>query len=114
MTQTREEAEAGYLLSKDSGVIDVWWPYQPQVGRYTVKIGAAQTEGRLCQLLCQDRRGGASPMHIHHREDVTFYVLAGEIGFFVGDQRIEARAGDFGYATKAERRPLSGESVVDE
>ena len=100
MTQTQAELETGYLLEKDNGVIEVWWPYQPQVGRYTVKIGSEQTEGRLCQLLGRDRRGGAPPVHIHHREDETFYVIAGEISFFVGDQRIEARAGDFVFAPK--------------
>jgi quercetin dioxygenase-like cupin family protein len=81
-------------------VIDVWWPYQPQVGRYTVKIGSEQAGGRLFQLLCGDRRGGAPPLHIHHREDETFYVIAGDITFFVGDQRIEATAGDFIFAPK--------------
>jgi mannose-6-phosphate isomerase-like protein (cupin superfamily) len=100
MTQTQEQLEAGYLLSEDSGVIDVWWPYQPQVGRYTVKIGADQADGRLCQLLGRDRRGGAPPMHVHRREDETFYVIAGEITFFVGDRRIEATAGDFVFAPK--------------
>jgi quercetin dioxygenase-like cupin family protein len=100
MTQTQEQLDADYLLDKDSGVVDVWWPYQPQVGRYTAKIGAEQTDGRLFQLLCRDRRGGAPPLHIHHREDETFYVIAGEITFFVGDRRIEARAGDFLFAPK--------------
>jgi len=100
MVQIKEELEGGYLLAEDSGLIDVWWPYQPQVGRYTVKIGAEQTEGRLSQVLCRDLRGGAPPLHIHHREDETFYVIAGEISFFVGDQRIEATAGDFVFAPK--------------
>lgn len=100
MTETQERLGAGYLLSKDEGVIDVWWPYQPQVGRYTTKIGSEQTEGRLFQLLCSDRRGGAPPLHIHHREDETFYVIEGEITFFVGDQRIEATAGDFVFAPR--------------
>jgi quercetin dioxygenase-like cupin family protein len=100
MTQIQEQLEAGYLLAKDTGVIDVWWPYQPQVGRYTVKIGAEQTAGRLCQLLGRDRRGGAPPLHIHHREHETFYVIAGELTFFIGDQRIEASAGDFVFAPK--------------
>jgi mannose-6-phosphate isomerase-like protein (cupin superfamily) len=100
MTQTEEQLEAGYLLSKDGSAIDVWWPYQPQVGRYTIKIGSEQAEGRLSQLLGRDRRGGAPPLHIHHREDETFYVIAGEITFFVGDRRIEARAGDFLFAPK--------------
>lgn len=100
MTQTQEQLDAGFLLDKDSGVVDVWWPYQPQVGRYTGKIGAEQTDGRLLQLLCRDRRGGAPPLHIHHREDETFYVIAGEITFFVGGRRIEARTGDFVFAPK--------------
>lgn len=100
MTQSQERRADGYLLSRDTGVIDLWWPYQPQVARYTVKIGSEQTEGRLFQLLCSDRRGGAPPLHIHHREDETFYVIAGEITFLVGDQRIEARAGDFVFAPK--------------
>ena len=57
----RQTKEAGYLLDRDSGVVDVWWPYQPHTGRYTGKIGAEQTDGRLFQLLCRDRRGGARP-----------------------------------------------------
>jgi quercetin dioxygenase-like cupin family protein len=100
MTLTQKQLEAGYLLSKDSGVIDVWWPYQPQVGRYTVKMGADQAGGRMSQLLGRDRRGGAPPLHVHRREDETFYVIAGEITFFVGDRRIEATAGDFVFAPK--------------
>lgn len=100
MTQTQAQLEAGYLLPKDGGVIDVWWPYQPQVGRYTVKLAAEHTDGRLSQLLARDRRGGAPPLHIHHREDESFYVIAGEITFFVGDQRFEATAGDFVFAPK--------------
>jgi quercetin dioxygenase-like cupin family protein len=100
MTQTQTELESGYLLPQDSGVLDVWWPYQPHVGRYTVKIDSERTGGRLSQLLGRDRRGGAPPRHIHHREDETFYVLAGEITFFVGDQRLEATAGDFVFAPK--------------
>lgn len=100
MTQTKAQLDAGYLLDKDSGVIDVWWPYQPHVGRYTAKITAEQTDGRLFQLLCRDRRGGAPPLHIHHREDETFYVIAGEITFFVGGERIEATAGDFVFAPR--------------
>lgn len=100
MAQTKAQPEAGYVLDKDSGVIGVWWPYQPQVGRYTVKMGTEQADGRLLQLLCRDRRGGAPPMHIHHREDETFYVIAGEMSFFIGGERIEATAGDFVFAPK--------------
>jgi quercetin dioxygenase-like cupin family protein len=100
MTPTQDQLDAGYLLRRNRGVLDVWWPYQPEVGRYTGKVAAEQTNGRLFQLLCSDRRGGAPPLHIHHREDETFYVIAGEITFFVGDERIAATAGDFVFAPK--------------
>ncbi len=99
MTDVAQQT-GGYLLPKDGGVIDVWWPYQPQVGRYTIKVASEQTEGRLVQLLCSDRRGGAPPLHIHHNEDETFFVIAGELSFFVGDERIEATAGDFVFAPR--------------
>lgn len=92
--------ESGYLLSQDSGAIDVWWPYQPQVGRYTVKIGAEVSGGRISQLLARDRRGGAPPRHIHHREDETFHVISGDITFFVGDEEWQATAGDFIFAPR--------------
>jgi quercetin dioxygenase-like cupin family protein len=97
MTEVARQT-GGYLLRRDGGVIDVWWPYQPQVGRYTVKVASEQTDGRLFQLLARDRRGAAPPLHIHHNEDETFLVLAGGMSFFVGDERIEAIAGDFVFA----------------
>ena len=42
--------------------------------------------------------GGAPPLHVHHREDETFEVVSGEITFFVGDQQLDAAAGDFVFA----------------
>lgn len=38
--------------------------------------------------------GAGPPMHIHSREDETFYVLAGEIEVTVGGERDILRAGD--------------------
>ena len=40
------------------------------------------------------RPGGEPPLHVHAREDETFYVLDGEITFQRGHERIDARAGD--------------------
>jgi quercetin dioxygenase-like cupin family protein len=77
-------------LSKDQGVADLWWPYGPSVGRYTIKTG-----GELMQMLIRDSRGAATPVHTHHESDETFYVIEGELTVFVGDERIEAKAGDF-------------------
>ncbi len=41
--------------------------------------------------------GLAAPMHSHEDADEIFYVLDGEITFFVGEKRIEATAGAFVY-----------------
>lgn len=39
--------------------------------------------------------GGGPPPHVHSREEEGFYVLEGEITFFVGDQPLVASAGMF-------------------
>lgn len=40
------------------------------------------------------RPGGEPPLHVHAREDETFYVLEGEVTFQRGHERIDARPGD--------------------
>jgi quercetin dioxygenase-like cupin family protein len=39
--------------------------------------------------------GGGPPLHIHRREDETFYILEGEVSFRVGDKTFTASEGDF-------------------
>ena len=39
--------------------------------------------------------GGGPPLHIHTREDETFYVLDGEVEFLLGEETVTARRGDF-------------------
>ena len=70
-----------------SGLADVWW----KTGRVAVKAGGAETGGRFAQLEFDDPRGTAPPLHIHHDEDETFYVLDGEITIFADGERIDAR-----------------------
>jgi quercetin dioxygenase-like cupin family protein len=83
------------LFAKDEGVTDLWWPYGPGVGRYTIKTTAEQTRGALIQMLVGESRGAATPLHVHHDADETFYVIDGELTVFVGEERIDARSGDF-------------------
>jgi mannose-6-phosphate isomerase-like protein (cupin superfamily) len=35
-----------------------------------------------------------APLHVHHRDDEGWYVLEGALGFRIGDEDIEATAGD--------------------
>ena len=87
-----------YALNSDEAITDLWWPFGPVVGRYSIKAGASQTGGRLIQLVVRDSRGAGTPLHIHHDADESFYVIAGEITVHVGGERFDATAGDYVFA----------------
>lgn len=91
--QADDRLTGGYLLPKDSGLTDIWFP--PTAGRWTTKTAADQTEGRLLQMLGVESRGGAAPLHRHHDADESWYVLDGRATIFVGDECLEAGPGDF-------------------
>ena len=57
-------------------------------------LTSAETDGTLAVGHAVVRPGGEPPLHVHAREDETFYVLDGEITFQRGGERIEAAAGD--------------------
>lgn len=85
-----------YSVADGEGRPARWW----LGGRLAVKTKAADTDGRLSHLIFDDPHGMAPPLHVHHREDETFYVLEGEITFFIGDERIEANPGDLVFAPR--------------
>ena len=69
---------------------ELWW----YGGRISIKLTGAQTGGRLGMWVWDGVLGAASPLHVHHREEEYFFVAEGEARLFVGDERIDARAGD--------------------
>ncbi|WP_258397496.1 cupin domain-containing protein [Bacillus sp. SRB_331] len=40
------------------------------------------------------------PLHIHHEDDESFYILKGQVTFYIGDEIIEASTGDYVFAPK--------------
>jgi quercetin dioxygenase-like cupin family protein len=78
------------------GLADVWW----KTGRMTIKVSGAQTGGSLAQLETNDPRGTATPLHVHHNEDETFYVLEGQVTLLVDGEQIGVGAGDFALAPR--------------
>lgn len=56
---------------------------------------SADTGGAFALAENRIRAGAEPPMHVHAREDEAFYVLAGEVTFLRGLDRIDARAGDY-------------------
>jgi quercetin dioxygenase-like cupin family protein len=62
--------------------------------RATIRLTGEETEGRLAVVEIFVVAGGGPPPHVHLREDETLVVLEGEVAFYLGEDRVLARAGD--------------------
>jgi quercetin dioxygenase-like cupin family protein len=60
-----------------------------------IKATAADTGGQMTIVELTEHPGAEAPLHVHHRDDEGFWILEGEVTFEVGDETIEASAGDF-------------------
>jgi hypothetical protein len=45
-------------------------------------------------------KGAGPPLHVHHREDEWFYIIEGNLTFWVGGRTIEASPGSFVYGPR--------------
>jgi mannose-6-phosphate isomerase-like protein (cupin superfamily) len=69
-------------------------------GLAILKATSETTDGSLFLTEQLAPRGAGSPLHVHHREDEWFYVLEGELTFWVGGKIIDAPAGSFVYGPR--------------
>lgn len=60
-----------------------------------IKLSGKDTGGAFSLMHNVIPPGSGSPVHVHHREDESFYVLEGDFAFELDGRRIEAHAGDF-------------------
>lgn len=65
-----------------------------------VKATGEQTGGAFGLVEQVLPAGMASPYHLHHAEDETFYILDGEATFISGDRKIKATAGSYVFLPK--------------
>ena len=91
-----DTANKPYRLASGEGLADVWW----KSGRATIKAGPGETGNAFSQLVMDEPRGSGTPLHVHHNEDETFYVLEGQVTMFVGDERIDLEAGDYCFGAR--------------
>ena len=66
----------------------------------TLKASSETTDGRVAVIEHLGPRGAGSPLHVHHREDEWFYVLDGQLTFWVGGEVVNAPAGSFVYGPR--------------
>jgi mannose-6-phosphate isomerase-like protein (cupin superfamily) len=93
------EEAASRIFALDSGEGEaLWW----MGGLATIKATKEQTGGRytLVEILVPEFPMEESLLHVHHFEDEGFYILEGEMTFYVGDQTIKARPGSFLFGPK--------------
>jgi quercetin dioxygenase-like cupin family protein len=57
-------------------------------------------DGALALLDERGRQGDMPPLHVHRRDDETFYVLEGELTLFVADERIVLGPGEAALAPR--------------
>src|SRR6267142_1847736 len=75
----------------------------PHEGRTIAVVGdvyrflatSEETNGKYAMWEAIVPPGGGPPPHVHSREEESFYILAGEITFRIGDERLVASAGMF-------------------
>ena len=65
-----------------------------------VKATGEQTGGSFGLIDNLMPPGAGSPYHLHHKEDESFYVVEGEMTFYVGDERVKAGPGAFVYGPR--------------
>jgi len=67
-------------------------------GRFTMKVTEADAGGRFSLVETLAFRSTEPPLHIHHNEDEAWYIVDGQMTFYVGDAVLEATAGSFVFA----------------
>src|SRR5215210_9020829 len=86
----KPEGAAQYARRADPGS-SVWY-----LGcLFTVLADSEETGGRFALIESLSPKGTEPPRHIHRREDETFYVLEGQITFYVGEETYAAVPGAF-------------------
>src|SRR2546428_7073275 len=100
-----ERATAGYSLGRDEG--EAYWLLGM---RQTIKIGRDDTAGQYGLLEIVVPAGVGSPWHVHPEEDEWFYVLEGELTFWVAHTSLSLTAGSFAFGLKREPHTFYAEA----
>jgi quercetin dioxygenase-like cupin family protein len=67
---------------------------------FGILADSEETGGRFGLVEAVSRKGTEPPRHVHHREDEAWYVLEGEISFYIGDETHRATPGTFVFAPR--------------
>jgi mannose-6-phosphate isomerase-like protein (cupin superfamily) len=66
-----------------------------------IHVDGEQSGGAYSLSETWGARGNMPPLHVHRRNDETFYVLEGDVRLFVGDRDVRLAAGQVAMAPRA-------------
>jgi mannose-6-phosphate isomerase-like protein (cupin superfamily) len=90
MTPSTPTATDAYMLGPDEGQA-LWF----LTNRMTIKATAQTTGGGFGLLESSIAPGFSPPLHVHQREDESFWVLAGQLTMRCGDREFSVGPGSF-------------------
>jgi mannose-6-phosphate isomerase-like protein (cupin superfamily) len=88
---------AGRIFGRESGEGETWWWLGVLA---TIKATKEQTGGQYTLVEILAPEGYPGVMHVHHQEDEGFWIIEGELTFYVGDQVLKARPSSFLFGPK--------------
>jgi mannose-6-phosphate isomerase-like protein (cupin superfamily) len=108
MSSTEDQARTGVMLNAQEDPASRTFAHEPGEGEAlwwlgmlaTIKATAEQTGGRYSVVVILAPDGYGSVLHVHHREEEGFYILEGEMTFYVGQHIIKAHPGSYLFAPK--------------
>src|SRR3954462_6195860 len=65
-----------------------------------VHVDGGTSDGSLGLIEERGRRGDMPPLHVHHRDDETFYVIDGELSLFAAGRQLTLAAGEAAFAPR--------------
>ena len=68
--------------------------------KVTLLVSGEDTNGAYAVAHVVKPANQGPPLHLHEHEDETFYVKRGSMIFYVGEEIIEAKAGDYVFAPR--------------
>jgi len=69
-------------------------------GRFTMKVTDRESLSQFALVEALAFRATEPPLHVHHREDEAWYILSGQMTFYVGDAAMTAEGGAFVFAPR--------------
>jgi quercetin dioxygenase-like cupin family protein len=66
----------------------------------SILVSGDDTNGEFCVVHCAVKKDDGPPLHLHEKEDESFYVLDGEIEMTLGTETISVKSGGYVFAPR--------------